>query len=91
MEFSSFDVDCDGDHVDIYNAASTRSPPPITLCGTTRPPVILSSGRNLLLKFVTDDESERSGFHLTWRPGGKIITNCVLCHDHWVKDYYNQI
>ena len=67
------DVDCDGDHVDIYNGASTTSPPIKTLCGTTLPPGILSTGKKLIVKFVTDDETEQRGFQLTWQPRGKLI------------------
>ena len=66
------DVDCDhGDYLEIYNGKETSSQLIGSLCGTSSTPVILPPGPNILVKFVTGDITERTGFQLTWQPRGR--------------------
>ena len=74
MEFTNVDIDCGGDYVDIYSSTDQlHSNRLAKFCGTNTPPIFKTRGKELLVKFVTDDVTERSGFQFAWRPMSKLV------------------
>ena len=73
MEFTSFDVDCDGDYVKIYSLShKLNSLYSETFCGTNIPP-IFKIQEVIRIEFVTDYVTERRGFQVAWRPISKLV------------------
>ena len=73
MEFTSFDVDCGGDYVIMYSSSYQFQDFQLAkFCGTNIPP-IFKIHDEILIKFVTDDVTERSGFQFAWRPMSKLV------------------
>ena len=68
LEFEHFDVKC-GDSVDVYDGAAHLFS---VLCGRN-PPLILATGPTVLLKFLTNDITEGTGFHLRYELRGTYL------------------
>ena len=82
VKFASFDVDCGGDNVDVYDGTDQNKHPIGVFCGHNIPPKVLSADSKVLVKLLTDQHIEWSGFKLTWRSRGEttFIYNllCIL-------------
>ena len=79
LEFEYFDLEdhpaCGNDYLEIRDGPSLRSPLIGRFCGSRYPPVLESSGTDLLMTFVTNDRVSRTGFTAQYsaRPG----INCI--------------
>ncbi|XP_018534355.1 neuropilin-1a [Lates calcarifer] len=62
--FHLYDTDCKHDYVEIYDGGDELSPTIGKFCGRVVPPKFISSGNQLLIKFVTDNEDNGSGFSM---------------------------
>uniref|UniRef100_A0A4W6BU07 CUB domain-containing protein n=1 Tax=Lates calcarifer TaxID=8187 RepID=A0A4W6BU07_LATCA len=62
--FDLEDTDCNHDYVEVYDGGDELSPRMGKFCGRVAPPMIISSGSQLLIKFVTDDENNGAGFSI---------------------------
>ena len=71
MEFVSFNTKA-GDILSIYNGNSTAAPLVGNFSGTTLPPVILSSGGCITVKFVSNGNTQVSN-------GWQAIITCEVC------------
>ncbi|KAG7234218.1 hypothetical protein INR49_005495 [Caranx melampygus] len=71
LTFNSFfhlgDKQCENDYVEIYDGADERSSMLGRFCGSVAPSPLISSGSEVLIKFVTDDEnSDQAGFSVRY-------------------------
>ncbi|XP_068193293.1 tolloid-like protein 1 isoform X2 [Antennarius striatus] len=64
-------TDCMYDYVEVFDGNSEIFPSLGRFCGTVAPPQLISTSSILLIKFVTDSETEGMGFSL--RSSGKIF------------------
>uniref|UniRef100_A0A3Q3WRK0 Neuropilin n=1 Tax=Mola mola TaxID=94237 RepID=A0A3Q3WRK0_MOLML len=60
--FDLEDRDCKYDYVEVYNGGDELSPMVGKFCGKIAPSPIISSGSQLLIKFVSDYETHGAGF-----------------------------
>ncbi|XP_071348525.1 cubilin-like isoform X22 [Trachinotus anak] len=60
--FNLEDRDCKHDYVEVYNGGDQLSPLLGRFCGEIAPSPIISSGNQLLIKFVSDNETQGAGF-----------------------------
>jgi len=75
LDFNVFSVasappQCSQDYVAIYDGTNTSAPLLTKKCGSTIPPSILTSGRNLYLRFVSDSSGVGNGFRAVYRTVG---------------------
>lgn len=72
MRFDSFDLEshdsCAYDYVEVHDGDSLNSDLIGRFCGNRIPEQILSSGKTLTVKFVSDSDVNRAGFQLTLKP-----------------------
>ncbi|XP_029380756.1 neuropilin-1a-like [Echeneis naucrates] len=61
------DKDCKHDYVEVYNGGTELSPLVGRFCGIVAPSPIKSSGNQLLIKFVSNDEIQDSGFSAQYK------------------------
>lgn len=54
------------DYVEVYNGGDELSPSMGKFCGKVAPPLMTSSGNQLLIKFVTDNENHGGGFSVQY-------------------------
>uniref|UniRef100_A0A3P8X424 Neuropilin 1 n=1 Tax=Cynoglossus semilaevis TaxID=244447 RepID=A0A3P8X424_CYNSE len=64
--FDLEDRDCKYDYVEVYNGGDELSPTFGKICGKIAPPPIISSGSQLLIKFVSDYETHGAGFSVRY-------------------------
>ncbi|XP_078143764.1 neuropilin-1a-like [Centroberyx gerrardi] len=64
--FDLEDRDCKYDYVEVYNGGSEQSPMLGKFCGKIAPSPIISSGSQLLIKFVSDYETHGAGFSVRY-------------------------
>ncbi|XP_039999523.1 neuropilin-1a-like isoform X2 [Xiphias gladius] len=60
------DRGCKYDHVEVYNGGDELSPLLGRFCGNVAPSPIVSGGNRLLIKFVSDNETQEAGFSLRY-------------------------
>ncbi|XP_056149933.1 neuropilin-1a-like isoform X2 [Lampris incognitus] len=58
--------ECKYDYVEVYNGGDERSPMVGKFCGKIAPSPIISSGNQLLIKFVSDYETHGAGFSVRY-------------------------
>ncbi|XP_071348504.1 cubilin-like isoform X4 [Trachinotus anak] len=61
------DRDCKHDYVEVYNGGDQLSPLLGRFCGEIAPSPIISSGNQLLIKFVSDNETQGAGFSVRYK------------------------
>uniref|UniRef100_A0A671Y6R3 Neuropilin n=1 Tax=Sparus aurata TaxID=8175 RepID=A0A671Y6R3_SPAAU len=64
--FDLEDRDCKYDYVEVYNGGDEDSPMLGKFCGKIAPSPIISSGSQLLIKFVSDYETHGAGFSVRY-------------------------
>uniref|UniRef100_A0A7N6FG38 Neuropilin n=1 Tax=Anabas testudineus TaxID=64144 RepID=A0A7N6FG38_ANATE len=64
--FDLEDRDCKYDYVEVYNGGDETSPMLGKFCGKIAPSPIISSGNQLLIKFVSDYETHGAGFSVRY-------------------------
>ncbi|XP_061587803.1 neuropilin-1a-like [Cololabis saira] len=64
--FDLEDRDCKYDYVEVYNGGDELSPMLGKFCGKIAPSPIISSGTQLLIKFVSDYETHGAGFSVRY-------------------------
>ncbi|KAM6989399.1 neuropilin-1a-like [Tautogolabrus adspersus] len=64
--FDLEDRDCKYDYVEVYNGGEEQSPMLGKFCGKIAPSPIISSGSQLLIKFVSDYETHGAGFSVRY-------------------------
>ncbi|KAK9538461.1 hypothetical protein VZT92_003630 [Zoarces viviparus] len=64
--FDLEDRDCKYDYVEVYNGGEELSPMLGKFCGKIAPSPIISSGSQLLIKFVSDYETHGAGFSVRY-------------------------
>ncbi|KAM9844692.1 neuropilin-1a-like [Aulostomus maculatus] len=64
--FDLEDRDCKYDYVEVYNGGDEHSPMLGKFCGKIAPSPIISSGSQLLIKFVSDYETHGAGFSVRY-------------------------
>ncbi|GLD50715.1 neuropilin-1a-like protein [Lates japonicus] len=64
--FDLEDRDCKYDYVEVYNGGDELSPMLGKFCGKIAPSPIISSGSQLLIKFVSDYETHGAGFSVRY-------------------------
>nr|XP_020468074.1 neuropilin-1a-like isoform X2 [Monopterus albus] len=64
--FDLEDRDCKYDYVEVYNGGDDLSPMLGKFCGKIAPSPIISSGSQLLIKFVSDYETHGAGFSVRY-------------------------
>uniref|UniRef100_A0A8C6M041 Neuropilin n=1 Tax=Nothobranchius furzeri TaxID=105023 RepID=A0A8C6M041_NOTFU len=64
--FDLEDRDCKYDYVEVYNGGDEMSPMLGKFCGKIAPSPIISSGGQLLIKFVSDYETHGAGFSVRY-------------------------
>lgn len=64
--FDLEDRDCKYDYVEVYNGGDERAPMLGKFCGKIAPSPIISSGGQLLIKFVSDYETHGAGFSIRY-------------------------
>ncbi|KAM9322849.1 neuropilin-1a-like [Pholidichthys leucotaenia] len=64
--FDLEDRDCKYDYVEVYNGGNEQSPMLGKFCGKIAPSPIISSGTQLLIKFVSDYETHGAGFSVRY-------------------------
>ncbi|KAI3374645.1 hypothetical protein L3Q82_021217 [Scortum barcoo] len=64
--FDLEDRDCKYDYVEVYNGGDEQSPMLGKFCGKIAPSPIISSGSQLLIKFVSDYETHGAGFSVRY-------------------------
>lgn len=52
--------------MEIYNGGDEQSPMLGRFCGSVAPSPLISSGNEVLIKFVTDDENQDAGFSVRY-------------------------
>ena len=66
LTFTHVDIEtsnnCQHDHVKVYDGEDANGTPRQVVCGSTIPVPITSYGSALLVRFVTDQSIERTGF-----------------------------
>uniref|UniRef100_H2RXR3 Neuropilin n=1 Tax=Takifugu rubripes TaxID=31033 RepID=H2RXR3_TAKRU len=76
--FDLEDRDCKYDYVEVYNGGDESSPMLGKFCGKIAPSPIISSDRQLLIKFVSDYETHGAGFSVRYevfKTGPECSTN----------------
>jgi len=66
IEPSGNDQSCDSDYLEVRDGDKEYSPLLGKFCGFKFPPIIISSGRSLWLKFVSDGTIEYNGFRVVF-------------------------
>ncbi|CDQ91377.1 unnamed protein product [Oncorhynchus mykiss] len=64
--FDLEDRDCKYDYVEVFNGGDEEAPTLGKFCGKIAPSPIISSGNELLIKFVSDYESPGAGFSVRY-------------------------
>ncbi|KAM3866381.1 neuropilin-1a-like [Diretmus argenteus] len=64
--FDLEDRDCKYDYVEVYNGGDEQSPMVGKFCGKIAPSPVISSGSQLLIKFVSDYETHGAGFSVRY-------------------------
>uniref|UniRef100_A0A3Q3LWY6 Neuropilin n=1 Tax=Mastacembelus armatus TaxID=205130 RepID=A0A3Q3LWY6_9TELE len=64
--FDLEDRDCKYDYVEVFNGEDEHSPTLGKFCGKIAPSPIISSGRQLVIKFVSDYETHGAGFSVRY-------------------------
>ncbi|XP_038146705.1 neuropilin-1a-like isoform X2 [Cyprinodon tularosa] len=64
--FDLEDRDCKYDYLEVYNGGHETSPMLGKFCGKIAPSPIISSGKQLLIKFVSDYETHGAGFSVRY-------------------------
>lgn len=71
LTFTAFNLEssssCRNDYLSIYDGSSYASPIIGKYCGTERPPMIVSKGRYLYLKFRSDMMNNYRGFTMSFK------------------------
>lgn len=98
LNFTFLDVesnDCTFDKIEVHNGPETASPLLATICGTNRPPLLVSHSNELTIVFVTDSNKEAKGFRLTYDTaltgscGGTLSTPTgQVSSPHYPKAYH---
>uniref|UniRef100_A0A8C8BEW9 Cubilin n=1 Tax=Otus sunia TaxID=257818 RepID=A0A8C8BEW9_9STRI len=86
---------CTEDYVEIRNGGYETSPPLGKYCGTDLPPVIISHGNKLWIKFVSDVYGTANGFSAEWDGtstgcGGTLMTTSgIFMSPNYPMPYYH--
>ena len=98
LNFTYLDIesnDCNFDKIEIHNGPETGSPMLATICGTIKPPLLISHSNELTIVFITDSNKEAKGFRLTYDTaltgscGGTLSTPTgQVSSPHYPKPYH---
>ena len=98
LNFTDLDVesnDCTFDKIEIHNGPETGSPLLATICGTNKPPLLISHSNELTIVFITDSNKEAKGFRFTYDTaltgscGGTLSTPTgQVSSPHYPKPYH---
>ncbi|XP_040403063.1 cubilin [Cygnus olor] len=99
LRFTNFTLEgnkrCTEDYVEIRDGGYETSPPLGKYCGTDLPPVIISHGNKLWIKFVSDIFGTRQGFSAEWDGtsagcGGTLMTaSGIFMSPNYPMPYYH--
>uniref|UniRef100_A0A8C0FEB1 Cubilin n=1 Tax=Bubo bubo TaxID=30461 RepID=A0A8C0FEB1_BUBBB len=99
LSFTNFTLQgnkrCTEDYVEIRNGGYETSPPLGKYCGTDLPPVIISHGNKLWIKFVSDVYGTGNGFSAEWDGtsagcGGTLMTTSgIFMSPNYPMPYYH--
>ncbi|XP_037243046.1 cubilin isoform X5 [Falco rusticolus] len=99
LRFTNFSLErsniCRNDHVEIRDGGYETSPPLGKYCGTDLPPVIISHGNKLWIKFVSDVFFTGRGFSADWDGtsagcGGTLVTaSGIFMSPNYPMPYYH--
>ncbi|PAV80528.1 hypothetical protein WR25_22908 [Diploscapter pachys] len=84
--FTNFQIEehsqCKYDYVGVYDGSTGNSPVAGTFCGSSTPPLILSSTNQMLLVFASDSSVSRRGFsaHYSSVCGGRLTADSSPGH-----------
>jgi len=78
LTFETFDLEdssgCKNDYIEIYDGSSSQAPKMYLdtaidgrFCGANKPPVTLSSGRTLTIRFHSNKNISGDGFSVSWK------------------------
>ncbi|EDO38623.1 predicted protein, partial [Nematostella vectensis] len=79
------------DYVKIYDGSSTYSTLLGTFCGSNIPPVIVSSGRYLYLKFYSNSYTTSTGFRIRFKQIYSCNYSKYLESPSWPSSYPNSM
>uniref|UniRef100_T1HS84 Ubiquitinyl hydrolase 1 n=1 Tax=Rhodnius prolixus TaxID=13249 RepID=T1HS84_RHOPR len=75
--------ECKFDYLEIRDGANGYDPLVGSYCGRSFPPIIISTGRALWLRFHSDENAEYSGFRAVYeevkKPGVLVMFSCSNC------------
>uniref|UniRef100_A0A3B4WHR6 CUB domain-containing protein n=1 Tax=Seriola lalandi dorsalis TaxID=1841481 RepID=A0A3B4WHR6_SERLL len=91
--------DCKHDYVEVYNGGDELSPLLGRYCGSVAPRPFITSGNQVLIKFISDDENEGAGFAVhfkVFKPGPDCSRNFtdpqgVITTPDFPKNYPNNL
>ncbi|XP_054027363.1 cubilin [Dryobates pubescens] len=99
LRFTNFSLEgnrrCTEDYVEIRDGGYETSPPLGKYCGSDLPPVIISHGNKLWIKFVSDIFGTRTGFSAEWDGtsagcGGTLTTaSGIFMSPNYPMPYYH--
>ena len=79
LSFSAIALEPGFDYVDVYDGPTLGSKIIKRLWGVVNPAPLLSSGNQMLVRFVSDYSVQNRGFSATYRAGEYFLCFCVLC------------
>ncbi|MGM0613445.1 MAG: C10 family peptidase [Bacteroidota bacterium] len=74
LSFSTFDTEDGYDYVKVYDGNSTSDPLLGEFCGSSLPPVVNSSGNQMLVRFTSDYSNTAAGFSASYTSGSTGIS-----------------
>ena len=78
LSFSSIALEPGFDYVDVYDGPTLGSKIIARLWGVVRPAPLVSSGNQMLVRFVSDYSVQNRGFSATYKAGEYFFCFCVL-------------
>ena len=66
LHFLNFDLESSYDKVRVYDGSDTTAPLLHTFSGTSRPNDVISTGNTVFVSFVTDSDTTKDGFKITY-------------------------
>lgn len=63
-------LECAYDHLEIFDGKDVHAPSLGHICGTRKPPPVVSSSNKMFLQFFSDNSVQKRGFEALYRAGG---------------------
>ncbi len=73
LEFTAFDLENNADSVYVYDGSSASDPLIAAFTGSTMPPIVFSTGKNMYVRFVSDaNTTSNKGFTAVYKTPCKV-------------------